>query len=283
MYVIFLAFFIIFFLPLILRTAKTNHMSGKYKKTSNTEQEFSKTEPTKTNPEEKSNPKDDVEQEVFFKPWLVDVTPDRLRVIDFVSGNIDGRLVLHGVNPAKRLILLWKGKSNTSVRLKPAVVLNKYDEDQSVALAIDIANKVYGKKKKFQKAETVKSEVAQQIAKPGMVPAPEPVKPNSETTKPETPERPVIKGFKSKVTGILIKAGIEPHVKTVKGEAEEYKSYTATINEGGQEVSIKGNDIRRALADANATIGDTITLIHLRNEDLPGGNIRKVYSCFVVH
>jgi hypothetical protein len=216
-------------------------------------------------------------QKIVFRPWLIDVTPVLLKVFDFSEGKVEGRLIIRGEKTVKRLLMLWKEEKDgtykhKSILLEPILSQNlDMTTSQSLDEVREIANKMFGKKNKHKVTGML------QVKAPAIVSMPKAV------VEPIKPEKPVLKGFKSSVTGILLKAGIEPHVTTRNGEAEQYTTFTATINADGETVCVKGNDIRRALADVDAQVGNKITLVHVRDEALSGDKTRKVYACSVLH
>lgn len=223
-------------------------------------------------------------QTIVFHPWWRDVTPLPLRAYDFSKGNIEGRLVLHGEETIKRLVLLWKKDRHKAIRLEP---IQATDIEQAIKLSLEeaeaLAQKVFGKKDKGKTA----AEPAKQVPVTQTPVLTAPVLPAVAAVpqnKPLPPiEAPVIKGFKRDWKGVLLDAGIKSHASNGPGgEASSYKSYTVNLNVNGEKVSVKGNDLRRALDDAGAQPGDSIHLIHVRSEELPDNKTRHVYACSVL-
>lgn len=216
-------------------------------------------------------------QPVVFKPWLMDVTPLPLRAYDFSKGKIEGRLVMHGEQTIKRFIIIWKGNRVKTIRLEPMQVKDMEDAIKlSLAEAMAISVKVFGKKEKGGGVEAAKP--AARLPTAGF----RPIKPPEQTPahlEQDTPETVISKGFIAQWKGKLLAEGIMSHVSGNNGEAASYKSYTAKLAVDGQEVCVKGNDLKRALSESGVKVGDTINLIHVRSDPLANNMRRHVYAC----
>jgi hypothetical protein len=200
-----------------------------------------------------------------------------MRVLEFNVGKIGGRLIMRGDRHVERLVMLWKEGKYKSIRLSPIIAVQDFDQaiEQSLEEAKDIARKIFGKKDKNRIMVAPVKPVDAPVVTPKPVQLESPVK-------PEVSEKPIKKGFKSEVTGVLLKAGITPQVTTKDGEAESYKTFSATIESDGDVITVNGNDIRRALADVDAQPGDKIKLVHVRNDQTPNGFQKKVFTCSVI-
>jgi len=238
---------------------------------------------------------------VTSRAWLIDVEASPMKAIDFLEGGIDGRLVVFGPfnGIAKRTLLLWKNGKHRCIRMdvvvdaKPETMEAFYRD--SVVEAKAIAIKVFAKRKskphpqghappqveetKPVQAQPAKVEVIRLNAnvaetKP-VCSAPQPA-----VSSKEERDIPIIKGFKAQYVGEMVKAKVEPHVKTgFGGTTEEFMSFTLTLRtDGGGLEQIIGNDLKRAISSADAEEGDRLRVIHMDNTVTPSGFSKKSFQ-----
>jgi len=248
---------------------------------------------------------------VLRKIWR-DVEPAPFKVFVFADGKYEGVLVMHGPyeGVVSRLLLLWKGNKNRNIRLEAlsgvdSASLAKVYET-SLSEAKQIAQAVYGKK---QKAKTVASSSEPIVPKPKAeappvlthvveqksvaVAAPAVPKQAQQLTQPsvvkqedatgQPKEVPIIKGFKAMFVGTVVSAGMQKHITTRNGSPEEYETYTLTLNTPSGPERITGNDLRRAIADANVKSGDNIRVIYIKDVELSNGFKKKQYQIVRMH
>lgn len=218
-----------------------------------------------------------------FRPLLLDIKPSPMRAFDFSTGKTEGRLVLFGEQPAKRFVMLWKGGGQCRfVRLQPIQISDLSQAiSSSLEEAKDVAHKVFGKKQKSEHKADVTVPVISVLSKSEVMRLPV-VNPVESVIQPVAVEKPVLKGFKTDWTGILMAEGSMEHATTKNGVVETYKAYTVKMNVNDEEVSVQGQDMKRALSEVGAKVGNKIHLIHVRTEPLEGGRSRKVFACSVL-
>jgi len=251
-------------------------------------------------------------KEVVLRKIWRDVEPAPFKVFVFADGKYEGVLAMHGPyeGVVSRLLLLWKGDKHRNIRLD---ALRGVDNDSlakvyetSLTEAKEIARAVYGKKSKAKAATTspvpvvpkpkaeappVLTEVVEQKsvavavqAEPKQAPKPTPPPVAAEKAAEEKPnEAPIIKGFKAQFVGTVVSAGMQKHITTRNGSPEEYETYTLTLNTPSGPERITGNDLRRAIADANVKSGDNIRVIYIKDVELSNGFKKKQYQIVRMH
>lgn len=238
---------------------------------------------------------------VSERDYLIDVEPTTLKSIDFLESGVEGRVLIFGPfnGVAKRTLLMWKNEKHRCIRMD---IVRNADEialdalyRMSVVEAKEIACKVYAKRKanKQKSLEPSKQEPRMKAApvavKTADVLDPAPVQAVETQVPPSPPtvveekqsakEGVIIKGFKAQYAGRMVSAKMEPHVKSGRdGQSEEYTSFTLTLQaEDGIERMV-GNDLKRALAAANAKPGDELKVLYIKDQQLPSGFSKKQYQ-----
>lgn len=221
-------------------------------------------------------------QKLESRAWLMNVKPLPMRAFDFSQGKVDGTLVMYGDKTIRRFVMLWKENGRCKfIRLS---TINSDNSEAAITTSIEeaksVAKAVFGKK---QKKET-KAEIATPAVASQAVALPPPVVTPAEVCVPTPPvvEKPVIKGFKADWVGVLMAEGSMEHATSRSGEVQTYKAYTVKLNVKDEEVSVQGQDLKRALSEAKAKVGNTIHLIHVRSEPLEGNKYKKVFACSVL-
>jgi len=239
---------------------------------------------------------------VTSKACLIDVDASPMKAIDFLEGGVEGRLVVFGPfnGVAKRILLLWKNEKHRCIRMdaigdvKPEAMDALYRD--SVVEAKAIAIKVYAKRKskphpvlehappqlKETRVEQAQPEEKVEVTRLNAnVAETKPVcsvPPQAEGSKEER-EIPIIKGFKAQYVGKMLKAGVQPHVKSgFNGTTESYTSFTLTLETEVGVEHLLGNDLQRALSSANAKEGDRLRVIYQKDQLLTNGFKKKQYQ-----
>lgn len=234
---------------------------------------------------------------------LIRVTPSVLRTFDFIDGAVEGRLIVFGPfnGVAKRILLLWKGDKHRCIRMNVCNVaeaeINAFYKS-SLAEAKDIAEKVFQKRKpKPNSEDRAQVTQTQQSLTPTVVVAAAAV-PESNVTekevvaeaKPELKQTQaeangkVMKGLRAQISGKLISAQVEPHIKTGHGgTSEEYTSFTVTVvDESGIQQHLSGNDLKRAIKVVNAVPGDDVLVMHTGSKKTDAGYLKKQFEVTVL-
>lgn len=242
---------------------------------------------------------------VYFRDIWLDVDPAPLKVIVIADGKIKGQLVMHGPHEGvlKRLLILTKNQKDRDGKVI-CRRLKSYQLDAlcgiqsdaiegayacSVAEAKRIAQKVLGKKKQAKPAAPVmeqappKPKAEAPPAPIRTVVAPEPKQAVPASAVPSVPapaaaeESTMYKGFIRQHVGVVVSAGMQTYTKIDKGVPVEYQSYTLTIDTPDGLEHITGNDLKRAIVNAAVGVGDLICVVHVKNETLTNGFIKKQY------
>jgi hypothetical protein len=265
----------------------------------------------KKEPKQRSCESGHEKRNVVFRSTLVEATPAPLKVVHFVDGKVQGRLVMHGPyqGVVKRILMLWKEDKHRCIKMDALYAIEIDSIDKVYVTSVDeaktIAAAVYGKKKakaiESSKAAVpkVKNEVVEHVsvsAASSEVKAftvvktvsPEPkrelvvVDSNKEKVvdnqKHESEADIIKKGFISSWKGVIVDAGMQSHVSTRSGRTEQYETYTLTLNTDTGLERMTGNDLRRAYSQAEVEPGDEVRVIYVKDVILSNGFKKKSFS-----
>lgn len=253
----------------------------------------------KSKPKASIQPIEEIKQNIVFRNCLVDVEPAPLKVRVFLDGKIEGTLVMHGPyeGVVKRHLLLWKGDKHRCIKLVAlcGVQIETIEQEYSNSFeeARRVAQCVFGKKNRAIKtAATTEhvmtqlldvvppvpvSVVAEQKAKEAKVTAT--LVDLHEGNAPSERVAPIVKGFISRYVGRIVEAGVKPNVKSGPGGiTESYSTFTLTLDTPDGPEHLTGNDLKRALSDADVKVGDQVLAVHVKNVELPSGFHKKSFA-----
>lgn len=227
-------------------------------------------------------------------PIWRDIQPAPLKVFAFNERRTECHVVMHGPfnGVVKRLLLFYRaGKTCKAIRLDPVCGVQLEDAENVYAATLEEARKIasgkFGKKDKRSENAAPRADVP--VARPSAVP---PVAPAhmAYTAVPELPapppaatphpavreeraaEAPVItKGFIGQHVGNLVSFGAGKH-------PQGYSTYNVTLSTPDGKIEVlSGFDLSRAIADSGAIEGDRVRVIHVKNQSLPEGRIKKIF------